>query len=631
MKGLGGSGSQASTMKIKVSDIIADFLAEKEMAHVFGIVGAGNAHVFDSVTGKGATQIVCTHHEQAAVMAAMTYFRTSGRVSAALLTTGAGSLNGVTGVGSAWMDSIPCLILSGNENSKFTSPDNPLRAWGIQGYDSTAMVQHVTKHTARVTQPERIRYELEKAYFIAQSGRPGPVWVDVPMNIQSSLVEEEKLEAFDPAEMSPLFVDIRSAVEAIVSKLRQAKRPVLWLGHGIRLANATELLEPLLQQVAVPALVSWAGIDMIASDHPLVYGRAGVYGQRSANFVLQNADCVLTIGTRLAVPQVGYDISELARGAQIFVVDIDPTELEKYPERFSMRVRADAGDFLRELLAQTREAPIHAPGEWVKECDELRAHYPWVGPEHRDEGGFINSYPFMARLEKHFKPDQIVVTDMGTALLSGHQVLSLKDGQRLMTSTGLGEMGFGLPAAIGASFARQENGKGGEVLCLNCDGGMMLNLQELQTIVHHELPIKIIVFSNDGYLMIKHTQTALFKGRHSGTDAKSGVSCPNFRALGRAFGMRDFEIRTWDDFERVMPEFQAHDGPAICEVFMHPEQPFVPKLSLAVQKDGSLISPPLEDLSPFLPREELKRAMRGDLHAKSHAIEVEPLSEELDG
>lgn len=611
-------------MKVKVSDLIADFLAERGMKHVFGIVGSGNAHIFDSIHSKGATEIVCVHQEQAAAMAMQTYYRVSGTVAATLLTTGAGSLNGVTGVASAWMDSIPGLVISSNENSKHTREDNPLRAWGIQGYDSVAMVKKVTKYAVRVTEPSRILYELGKAYHLARTGRPGPCWVDVPMNVQSSLVEDSELARFDAKEFEA--VDAAgvpdASIEQILVALAGAKRPLVWLGHGIRLAGAVDQMTALLESVQVPYLVSWAGIDMVDSEHPLVYGRAGVYGQRCANFVLQNCDLLLTIGTRLAIPQVGYDISELARDAKIMVVDIDPAELGKYKERYSLALRADAGDFLRGLLKAACAKPVRAPKAWLQRCDQWRRRYPWVGPEHADAAGFINSYPFMDRLNKHLKPDQVVVTDMGTALLSGHQVLKMKPGQRLMTSTGLGEMGFGLPGAIGASFARGR----GEVLCLNCDGGMMMNLQELQTMAHHRLPIKLVIFNNDGYLMIKHTQKALFKGRYSGTDKNSGVTCPDFSKLAQAFGFPSFRIKTWEDFDKVLPELQAIPGPAVCEVFMHPEQLFVPKLSLAVRQDGTLVSPPLEDLSPLLPRKELRKAMITPMHEKSEKLEAAPLA-----
>jgi len=603
-------------MKRKVSDLLAEFLVQKEMHHVFGIIGAGNAHIFDSIYAQPGVEMVCVHHEQSATMAIQTYYRTCGTVSAAVLTTGAGSTNGVTGVVSAWADSIPGLIISGNENTKYIRPDNHTRMYGVQGYDSTFMVSKVTKYAARVMEPEKILYELEKAHFLSTAGRPGPCWIDVPMNIQSAFVEEADLVHFDPAEFvhSPTADKLLADAKQVFDDLRAAKRPVIWLGHGIRMAGGERLVPELLRLVPAAYLVTWAVIDMVDSDHPLLFGRAGVYGQRSANFVLQNADYVLTLGTRLPIQQVGYDLSELARGAKLAVVDIDPAELAKYPERFNHPICADARDFLVELLRLAEADPVARPEEWIRKCQAYGRQFPWVGEEHKDQEGFINSYAFMERLNAFFKPDQIVTTDMGTALLSGHQVL------RLMTSLGLGEMGYGLPAAIGASFARDR----GEVLCLNCDGGMMMNLQELQTVAHHQLPIKIIIFNNDGYLMIKHTQNAMLGGRHVGVNKKSGVSCPNFSKVAAAFDIPAWQIRTWEDFERVIPEIQLCDGPAICEVLMHPGQLFSPKLSLATQSDGTLVSPPLEDLSPLIPRAVLREAMIVGMHQKSAGLDADP-------
>ena len=608
---------------IKVSDFIADFLEENQIKHVFGIIGAGNAHIFDSIQKKGYTEIICVHHEQAACMAIQTYYRTSGKVCAAILTTGAGSTNGVTGVVSAWADSIPALIISGNENSKFIELHKDLRMWGVQGYNSSLMVEKVTKYAGRVLAPEQIKYELQKAYAITTHGRPGPVWLDIPMNIQSSNVEIEKLDSFEKKSLPIIDIkkqdDLKSEVKHIVEALKKSKRPVLWLGHGIRLAGGEKLIAPLLQQSNIPALVTWAGIDMVDSYHPLVFGRAGTYGQRCANFVVQNCDFLLCIGTRMAISQIGYEINELAREADIAVVDIDKHELDKYASRYKYSINADAKDFLEMLLEQIGELKPDDYNEWIKECTGYREKYPWFSPtDHPDVDGFINSYQFMHKLNQHLKADQLITTDMGTALLSGHQVLKIKDGQRLMTSTGLGEMGYGLPAAIGASVARGKK----EVMCLNCDGGMMMNLQELQTMVHHHLPIKLFIFNNDGYLMIKHTQNALFSGRRSGVDEVSGVSCPDFSALAKAFDIPSFQIRTWEDFDVIIPQVQEIDGPVICEVFMHPQQTFVPKLSLAIQKDGTLISPPLEDLSPFISRAELAQNMNAGLHEKSKGIDV---------
>ncbi|MHB1677538.1 MAG: thiamine pyrophosphate-binding protein [Sulfuriferula sp.] len=613
----------------KVNDVIAEFLKDQEIRHVFGIVGAGNAQIFDAITRLGFTEIVCVHHEQAAVMAATTYYRMTGKVSVVLLTTGAGSTNGVTGVVSAWMDSMPVLVISGNENSRFTTAENPLRIWGVQGYDSTQMVEKVTKWTDRIMIPEKVLNVISRAYAIASAARPGPAWIDIPMNIQAALVKMDKLEPVAlieneitdiPVNTQSCIMDSNAGLIAVKEILASAERPVLWLGNGIRLAGAEHRVLQLIESLGIPTLVSWQACDILDSNHPLCFGRAGVYGQRAANFVLQNCDALICIGTRLAIPQVGYDLTEFARAARIAMIDIDSEELLKLGERIQAPILSDAGKFIDHLLNDTKKS-YNYPG-WITQCEAYRHDYPVVGPEHadmKDESGrsFINSYPFMQSLEKYFHDDQIVVTDMGTALLSGHQVLKFKAGQRMLTSTGLGEMGFGLPGAIGAAI-----GAGREVLCLNCDGGMMLNLQELQTIAHHKLPIKIIIFNNDGYLMIKHTQKALFAGRYSGSDQKSGVTCPDFAKIAYAFDMPSFQIRTWEDVETILPKVQAINGPVICEVFTHPEQPFVPKLSLVQQKDGSIISPPLEDLSPLLARGEMRKHMLIGLHQKSDNLEI---------
>ena len=608
-------------MQRKVSDLIAEFLKHKEIKHVFGIIGAGNAHIFDSIHSLGYTEIICVHHEQAACMAMQTYYRTSGKITAALLTTGGGSTNGVTGVVSAWADSIPGIIISGNENSKYIELHENVRMWGVQGYDSLQMVEKVTKYTDRVLEPNDTIHILDKAVQIALHGRPGPCWIDIPMNIQSSFVEEKPLPLI---ELPNLYIQdteqLESTVQELIQQLNKARRPLFWLGNGIRLADAQNLVQELIEDFSIPTLVSWAGIDLVDSNHPLVYGRAGTYGQRCANFILQNCDFLICIGTRLAISQIGYDISEIARGAKIAFIDIDKHEISKLGDKINFKINANAKDFIQIMLTKSTQVDKYTFQPWIERCNYFRENYPWVNEnDHPDVDGFINSYRFMEKLNNHLKQDQVITTDMGTALLSGHQVLRLNKGQRLMTSTGLGEMGYGLPAAIGASIANNK----GEVLCLNCDGGMMMNLQELQTIIHHKLPIKIIIFNNDGYLMIKHTQNALFKGRRSGVDKNTGVSCPDFVRLAKAFGFPDYQIRTWADFDKVIPEVQEFDGPLICEVFMHPQQLFVPKLSLAIQNDGSLISPPLEDLFPFVPRKELDENMYAGIHEKSTNIIVD--------
>lgn len=599
---------------VKISDVIADFLVSKDMRHVFGIIGSGNAHIFDSIGAQDELEMVCVHHEQAATMAMQTYYRTSDRVTAAVLTTGAGASNGLTGVVGAWADSIPGLVISGNENSHFTHADNPLRMWGVQGYDASGVVEKVTKYGACVTDPVDALYELEKAYHIATTGRPGPVWIDFPMDVQGASVERSQLRRFVPdapvAPATPL-----SAIAAeVLALLDQADRPVLWLGNGVRLAGAADRVRGFVEALSIPTLLGWAGVDLIDSDHPLVFGSAGVYGQRAANFVLQNADLVIAVGTRLSISQFGYVKDEFARAAKLVVVDVDQAEATKHGDRVTMPVVADAGDFIDEVMRQAAH-PV-TRGDWIVRCEGYRHDYPWIGPEHDDQAPFINSYKVLDRLVAHMKPDQVVVTDAGTAFACSHQVMRFNGHQRLMSSMGLGEMGFGMPAAIGASFALDR----GEVMCLNCDGSMMMNLQELQTISHHQLPVKLFIFNNDGYLMIKHTQNNLFAGRHVSVDRKTGVSCPDYSAIAAAFGIPAFQIRTWEDFDAVIPDVQAATGPVICEVFMHPHQLFLPKLSVAPMPDGTIVSPPLEDLSPLLPREALRAAMVIGLHEKSAKI-----------
>lgn len=608
---------QAQDDTIKGAEAIAETLEQLGIRHAFGIIGAGNVHLFEAITRRGFTEIVCVHHEQAACMAVQTYYRTSGRLCVALLTTGAGSTNGVTGVVSAWADSVPCVVIAGNENSKFTFPDNPLRMWGVQGYDSCQMVERVSKYQQRVLRADQVAYELEKAAFVALEGRPGPTWIEIPMDVQAARVAPSALARFVPPPPADwLDAALDSQVDSVLAALQAAERPVLWLGHGIRLAGAQALIAPLLERSGAAALVSWAGIDMIDSDHPQVFGRAGVYGQRAANFILQNSDYVLAIGTRLAIPQIGYDLGELARMARIDVVDIDADEVAKHARRTRENVRCDARVFIEALLARLDAAAPAPRDAWLARCRDYETRFPWVGAEHADTPGYINSYRFMERLNRHFKPDQVVVTDMGTALLSGHQVLRFGAGQRLMTSTGLGEMGYGLPAALGASFALDR----GEVMCLNCDGGMMMNLQELQTMVHHRLPIKLFIFNNDGYLMIKHTQKSLFKTGYVGTDRASGVSCPDFSKLGAAFDIPAYQIRGWEECDATLEAVQAATGPVICEVFMDPQQLFSPKLGVVARADGSLVSPPLEDLSPLLPRDVLDAAMLEGMHEKSKTL-----------
>ncbi len=605
--------------KVKVSDEIARFLKNKEIKYVFGIIGSANSHIFDSIGKLGYTEIVCVHHEQAATMAMQAYYRVTGKITAAIVTAGGGSSNAITGVLSAWADSIPGIVISGQENTRYIQSMQHMRMWGIQGFDSTLMVDKITKYSVRITDAKKSIYELEKAYHVAGDGRPGPVWIDYPMDIQGKQILPRDLLHFKAIKKNNIIISY-SDLSKTLDMINLSERPVFWLGHGIRLSGAKNKITSLLEKYKFPTLVTWAGLDMLNDNHSLNYGRAGVYGNRSANFVLQNSDLVIAIGNRMAIPMIGYEHDEFARKATIIQIDIDKSELEKTKDIVDVSIVSDAEVFIDNLLESfdhinDKSAQLT---DWIDICDGYKERYPYIDPEHQEKNNFINSYRFIDSLSNYLKTNQVITTDAGTALLSGHQAMRLKKNQRIMTSTGLGEMGYGLPAAIGASFAQNK----GEVISLNCDGGMMMNLQELQTIVHHQLPIKIFIFNNDGYLMIKHTQKNLFQGNYVATNRNSGVSCPDFSRIANAFKIKYYSIKTWEDFKSVMPKVQNEKSPVICDIFMDPEQYFFPKLSLATKDDGSIVSPPLEDLSPLLPRDTLKSEMIIGLHKKSEDLPI---------
>jgi acetolactate synthase-1/2/3 large subunit len=609
-----------NSKKIKVSDLIAIFLKKKKIKYIFGIIGSANSHIFDSIKKLGYTEIVCVHHEQAATMAMQTYYRVKKEMTAALVTAGAGSSNSITGVMSAWADSIPGIIISGQENTRFISSMKKMRMWGIQGYDSTLMVKKITKYQKRVLDINFTNYELEKAYNISLKDRPGPVWLDFPIDVQGSFVSSKQLKKFKINKNKKEKSLKKFNINLIQNIISNSKRPIFWLGHGIRLSAKKNSLnvERLLRKFPFPTLLTWAGMDLLNYNHPLNFGSAGVYGNRDSNFILQNCDLVIAIGNRMAIPMIGYEHSELARKAKFIQVDVDQLELDKLKDIVDLPILSDATKFINILIKNSQKIKFNKKiiQNWVLRCKKYRKDYPKIEKCHDDKKGYINSYRFIDKLCDELSERDIITADMGTALLSGHQAFKIKKNQRLMTSTGLGEMGFGLPAALGACFANNKK----EIINLNCDGGMMLNLQELQTISHHNLPIKIFVFNNDGYLMIKHTQKNLFKGRYVGVDKKSGISCPDFYKIAQAFNMKYFSITNWKDFYKVLPLIKKTKNPIICDVFMDPEQTFYPKLALTLAADNKIISPPLEDLSPILERKRFFSEMIIPPHKKSENI-----------
>ncbi len=589
-------------MDIKISDVIVSFLHDKNINTVFGIIGSANSHIYDSCVKSGIT-VINTHNEQAALLAAGGYYRTSGKLAVALVTAGGGVTNSITGVVSLWADSIPVIIISGQEKLEYVKNHTHRRMYGTQGLDIVHMVSKTTKY-AKLVECDRIQDELENAYKISLQDRKGPVWLDIPFDVQSKRIIQREWNSINFEITEPSDKDMKNVYKLI----ENAKRPVILGGHGIKLSKCIDLFKTCIEKLNIPVLLTWSGIDILDHGHKLFFGSPGIYGQRSSNFIFQKCDLLITIGSRMTIPQTGYDLNEVARNAKIVMVDIDETEFKEFVD---FPIKATCESFIKKLFVVDKVFN----NDWLNECINIRKEFPIVDNYHVDNV-FPNSYKLIDRISDYLKTDQIIVTDMGTALLSGHQSIRLKDDMTMFSSYGLGEMGYGLPGALGAAIA----GNGREVLCLNCDGGMMMNIQELQTIIQHNLPIKIVIFNNDGYLMIKHTQKMLFNGNYSAVDKNTGIVLPDYMKVAKAFGYENFRIKTWSEFDFYFPRFMNHKGPSICEIYMPSEQEFIPKVKGVVQKDGGMFAPPLEEMSPILPINVINRIMKNDISKKSQMI-----------
>ena len=584
---------------MKVSDIISSFLIKNKINTVFGIIGSANAHIYDSFN-KNNIRIINVHNEQCAVIAAGAYFKASGKIAVALVTAGGGATNSVTGIVSLWADSTPAIIISGQESSNYVIEHNENRMYGTQGLDFPFMVSKTTKYAKTILDFNTIQDELEKSYSIAIDGRKGPVLLDIPFDIQAKDIDFRLWNDYKPK-------IINNGISNFEELLKNSKKPVFLAGNGVKLSKSVELFNERLNGIQIPVLLTWSGIDILEDENPLYFGRPGIYGQRCANFIIQKCDLLIVLGSRLALPQTGYDFKEFARNASIIMVDVDKTEHKSFVDLF---INTDCNEFLKQInVKYTNE-------EWLNECKELSSQFPFIEQCHNDDI-FPNSYKMIDKISDNLKEDQIIVTDMGTALLSGHQAIRLKKNNIMFSSYGLGEMGYGLPAAIGAAFSNPEK----EVLCLNCDGGMMMNLQELQTIIQHKLKIKIVIFNNDGYLMIKHTQKMLFKGNFTAVDSNTGIVLPDYMKLADAFGYNKYQIKNWHDFNENFQKFMDNKSPSICEIFMPPLQEFVPKVKGVVNyENNTIFAPPLEELSPLLDYNTIKNIMRENLSNKSEII-----------
>lgn len=586
---------------IKVSDYIASFIISQGVKDVFMITGGGAMHLNDSIGTNPKLRYVCCHHEQSLAMAGEVYSRING-FAVVNVTTGPGGTNALTGVLGAWLDSIPMLVISGQVRTQVMgSKLGGLRQLGVQEMNIIEVASPMTKYAVVVSDPNLIAYHLEKAFYLAKSGRPGPVWLDIPLDIQAALIDENKLEHFELPRVAEFNQQLaKKQIEEVISLLKKAKRPLLIAGGGIRLADSKKELHLLLKKLQLPAVTAMSAHDLINSNHPLYAGRPGTFGDRPGNFAIQNCDLLISIGARLHLWFISYDYKNFAREAKQVVIDIDKNELSKPTLKPILKVHADAKFFLSELVNNLPHHNFPNWQEWTKYCQKLRKKYPVVLPEYKKQKKFVNSYYFTDTLSKLLSEDEVVVTANGTAFTGTLQCFNTKRHTRLISNIGAASMGYDLPGSIGAAIALPKK----RIICIAGDGSIQMNLQELQTIVHHKLPIKIFVLSNDGYLAIRNTQDVYFKHRYIGADSAHGVSFPDMLKIAKAYGIPAIRIKRHQGLEQKIKKILALKGPVICDLVMNPNQPLIPKSISLITSEGKVIPKPLEDMYPFLPRQE---------------------------
>jgi acetolactate synthase-1/2/3 large subunit len=595
---------------MRVSEYVAQRLVEFGVRHVFMLTGGGAMFLNNAIGNQPGIQTIFNHHEQACAMAAEGYARLTGQPGVINVTTGPGGINAMNGVFGAWMDSIPMLVISGQvkrETLLATYHLPGLRQIGDQEADIISMVKSITKYAVLVDDPASIRYQLEKAWHLAQSGRPGPVWLDLPIDVQTSQIDPEALSGYDPAvEQSGPEMDLTALCGSVLEKIAQAERPVILAGKGIRLGGALAEFEKVIRGLNIPVVPGWTSLDLIASDDPLFCGRPGDLATRAGNFTVQNADLLLVLGNRLGLRQVSYNWNSFARFAYKIQVDIDELEFQKPTVKPDLAIHSDVKPFLNELARQI-ETSGYRPGKhagWLAWCKERVARYPVVLPRHREnKDGRINPYHFIEQLFAQLEAEDVVVCGNGTANVVAFQAAHLQAGQRLFANTGDASMGYDLPAAIGAAVARG----GKRVICLAGDGSLQLNIQELQTVLHNRLPVKLFVLNNNGYLSIRLSQKNMFN-RLTGESEQSGVSFPDIVKLAEAYGLPAMRMG-YEQLESGIREALAHPGPVVCDVLLDPDQPFEPRISSKQLPDGRIVSSNLEDMFPFLDAQELAENM----------------------
>ncbi len=596
----------------KLSDYVIQFVADQGVKHVFLVTGGGAMHLNDSLSHCPGIQPVCNSHEQASAICAENYGKATNRLGVALVTTGPGGTNTVTGVAGAWLDSTPTLFISGQvkrPDRMFNAEGKPLgmRQLGVQEVDIVSIIKPITKYAVTIVDPQSIRYHLEKAVHLATTGRPGPVWVDIPLDVQAAPIDVESLHGFDPSQegmahnRSKQPAALQQNVKTVISALNRAERPLIFAGNGIRLARAEREFAELIHLLKVPVVATWCAADLIASDDPLYVGRPGSVAARGANFALQNCDFLLAIGVRLDFAITGYAPEKLARGAFKAAVDIDAAELEKLRPHLQQPIESDAGLFLRDFLDQRDTVVAKDRSVWKTRCAEWKTRYPVVTDEHRKPEGPVSIYNLAEVIGTETNASDLLISGSSG---SGIEIFLLacptRTGQRVVHTAGLGSMGFGLPASIAVCLA----GGGRRTVCVDGDGGFQFNIQELETVSRLKLPIKFFVLNNNGYASIRASQSNWFGEASIGCDAQTGLTVPDISKVAQSYGLQTRVIADQSQLRAQVREILDLPGPVVCDVHVIPDEVRAPRLSNYQKPDGSLVSRPLEDLWPFLPRDE---------------------------
>ncbi len=592
-------------MKRRVTDYIADYLVENSITDIFTVTGGGAMYLNDSFGHHPQIHCIYNHHEQASAMAAEAYARIDNRIAAVCVTTGPGATNAITGVVGGWMDSIPMLVFSGQARYATTvyASGLKLRTRGVQEFDIIGSVRNMTKYCELVKTPDRIRYALEKALYLAKNGRPGPCWLDIPLDVQGAIIETDDLIGYESDEIKVPELSYET-VKEIICKINQAMRPVIFAGNGIRLSGAHHDFLNLVEKLGIPIVTGMSSVDAIASDHPLFAGRSGTTGDRAGNFAVQNADLLLSIGSRLGFFQTGFNYQSWARNAYKIMCDIDDQELQKDSIKADMKICCDAKDLIRKLNDVLGKNLI-SKKKWVRQCQLWRKEYPVVQSKHLNDSR-PNIYAFFDRFTRRLRADDRLVISVGTSRVAGSQASYITEGMRLITNPSTAAMGFGVPAAIGVCVATGKN----KTYLVDGEGSFQMNIQELQTIVQNRLPITIFIMNNQGYHSIRMTQKSFFGEPLIGIGPESkDLSFPDLSKLIPAYGLDYLRCEKMETMNYAIDWAISHNNPCVCEMMLSKEQVTEPKAASKRMPDGTMVSAPLEDMAPFLSREEVERNM----------------------